>query len=157
MALFWSKKPKAEKNYSAEKKGAKAASLRSGRGLPEPREGQKAAASSAGSRAETVAKAVYAPALERFGDAASVIIRPHITEKSGILSQSGVYTFQVSEGATKPAVAKAMKALYKIVPVKVAMVTLPAKSVFVKGRRGTVSGIRKALVTVKKGDTIDFV
>lgn len=86
-----------------------------------------------------------------------IIIRPRITEKSGLLSQAGVYTFEVSKDATKPQITKAIKKLYKVTPVKVAVVNLPTKNVFVRGKRGTVSGIRKALVTVKKGEKIDFI
>jgi ribosomal protein L23 len=36
-------------------------------------------------------------------------------------------------------------------------VNTPAKAVFVRGRKGTVSGLKKAIVTVKKGEKIDFV
>lgn len=86
-----------------------------------------------------------------------IIIRPRITEKSGLLSQSGVYTFEVEKGATKPQVAKVIKKLYKVTPVKVAIINLPAKNVFVRGKKGTVSGVSKALVTVKKGEKIDFI
>jgi len=85
------------------------------------------------------------------------IIRPRITEKSGLLSQSGVYTFEVSDNATKSEVTKAIKKLYKVTPVKVAIINLPMKNVFVRGKRGTVSGVKKALVTVKKGEKIDFI
>lgn len=88
---------------------------------------------------------------------ASVIVRPRITEKAGLLSQSGVYTFEVQKGANKHAVAKAVTALYKVVPVKVAVINLPSKNVVVRGRRGVASGVRKAVVTLKKGDTINFV
>jgi large subunit ribosomal protein L23 len=89
--------------------------------------------------------------------ASSAIIRPHITEKSGLLSQGGVYTFQITAGANKDNVAKAIKTLYKVTPVKVAITNNPAKRVFVRGKRGRVPGVRKAVVTVKKGDKIDFV
>ena len=89
--------------------------------------------------------------------AASVVIRPHITEKSGLLSQNGVYTFQITTRANKAAVAKAMKALYKVIPVKIAITNNPAKNVFIRGKKGTVPGVRKAVVTLKKGDKIDFV
>lgn len=88
---------------------------------------------------------------------AAVILRPRITEKSGVLSQTGVYTFEVTKGANKNSVASAVKALYKVIPVKVAMLNNPARNVFVRGRRGVVPGVRKALVTLKKGDKIDFV
>ncbi|MEK7609772.1 MAG: 50S ribosomal protein L23 [Patescibacteria group bacterium] len=92
-----------------------------------------------------------------FSSTADAIIRPRITEKSGILSQSGVYTFEVTRNSNKAEIGSAIKSLYKVTPTKVAIVNLPTKSVFVKGRRGTVSGIRKALVTLRKGDKIDFV
>ena len=89
--------------------------------------------------------------------AASVILRPRITEKSGILSQGGVYIFEVARGANKPVIAAAIKALYKVTPIKVAVSNLPARKVFIRGKRGVQSGMRKAVVTLKKGDKIDFV
>ena len=88
---------------------------------------------------------------------AEAIIRPMVTEKSGILSQGGVYTFVISRKANKNTVANAIKALYKVTPVKVAIINNPDKRVFVRGKRGVVSGIRKAMITVKKGDKIDFI
>ncbi|MEI8249223.1 MAG: 50S ribosomal protein L23 [Candidatus Taylorbacteria bacterium] len=88
---------------------------------------------------------------------ASVILRPRITEKSGMMSQSGVYTFEVAKSANKNTIAHAVKALYKVTPVRVAIINSPAKNVFVRGRRGVVSGVKKAVVTLKKGDKIDFV
>ena len=87
----------------------------------------------------------------------AVIIRPHITEKSGLLSQNGVYTFVISRTANKDSIGKAIKNLYKVTPVKIALTNNPSKKVFVRGKVDTVSGIRKAVVTVKKGEKIDFV
>jgi large subunit ribosomal protein L23 len=88
---------------------------------------------------------------------ASVIIRPRVTEKSGVLSQNGVYTFEVTKNANKNLIAKAITALYKVRPIKIAVINTPIKNVFVKGRRGQVAGMRKAIVTVKKGEKIDFI
>ncbi|MBU6426732.1 50S ribosomal protein L23 [Patescibacteria group bacterium] len=88
---------------------------------------------------------------------AEAIIRPRITEKSGLLSQNGAYTFQVTESANKQTITKAIVDLYKIRPVKVAVMNIPAKSVFVRGKIGRVPGMKKAVVTLKKGDKIDFV
>lgn len=85
------------------------------------------------------------------------IIRPRITEKSGILSQSNVYTFEVAKSATKSTVFDAIIKMYKVTPVKVAIVNLPAKKVFVRGKKGSVSGMKKAIVTIKKGEKIDFI
>mgnify|MGYP003351962988 CR=1 FL=1 len=84
------------------------------------------------------------------------IIRPMITEKSGILSQNGVYTFEIASDANKNTIASAIQSMYKVKPVKIAIINTPAQRVFVRGKRGVVSGIKKALVTVKKGDKIDF-
>lgn len=103
------------------------------------------------------AVAVAAPASSVTSSVVSVIIRPRITEKSGILSQTGVYTFEATKNANKASVAAAVKALYKVSPIKVAVLNNPAKNVIVRGRRGVVSGVRKALVTLKKGDKIEFV
>jgi large subunit ribosomal protein L23 len=101
-------------------------------------------------------KAISVP-VTAFTNTSAAILRPRITEKSGILSQSGRYTFEVAKNANKQAISNAVNALYKVRPIKVTVLNTPIKNVFVKGRRGTVSGIRKAIVTLKKGDKIDFV
>lgn len=88
---------------------------------------------------------------------ASVIIRPRITEKSGVLSQNGSYTFEINKTANKNTVSKAITALYKVIPERVSIINTPIKNVFVKGRRGTIAGMKKAIVTLRKGDKIDFV
>lgn len=110
---------------------------------------------------KVVNKAIQAPVIrsivDSFDTSAETIIRPHITEKTGILSQGGVYTFQVKRDANKQTVSKAIKALYKVNPIKVAMINVGAKNIFVRGKKGTVSGMRKAIVTLKKGEKIDFV
>jgi large subunit ribosomal protein L23 len=92
-----------------------------------------------------------------FSSVTDSIIRPRITEKSGLLSQTGVYTFEVGRSANKHSIAKAVKALYKVTPVKVAVMNAPTKKVFLRGKKGRVAGFRKALVTLKAGDKIDFV
>jgi large subunit ribosomal protein L23 len=86
-----------------------------------------------------------------------VILRPRITEKSGIMSEVlNAYTFEVSKNATKHTVAKAVKALYKVTPEKVRVVNLPAREVLVRGKKGTQSAIKKAIVYLKKGDKINL-
>jgi large subunit ribosomal protein L23 len=86
-----------------------------------------------------------------------IILRPRITEKAGLMNEkANVYTFEVSKNASKSIIARAIKTLYKVTPIKVRTVTLPAKKVFVRGTRGTQSGVKKALVYLKKGDKIEF-
>lgn len=160
MALLWSKKSKAEKNYSEETRKATAipqnrAKLAAGK-TPKMKPVKETKLTTKPVAAASKSQAIVVPS-GRFDDTAGAIIRPHITEKSGILSQSGVYTFEITRDTTKAGVIKAIKTLYKVTPVKVAIINLPRKKVFVKGRRGIVPGVRKAMVTLKKGDKIDFV
>lgn len=92
------------------------------------------------------------------GLASDVLLRPHITEKSGILSaEKNVYTFDVRRSATKSMVKKAIKEIYKVAPEKIAMITKKGKKVFVRGRFGERPDTKKALVYLKKGDKIEFV
>ncbi len=87
-----------------------------------------------------------------------IIKKPRITEKSGLQAEGlGIYTFEVTKKANKKSIAKAVKELYKVTPVKVNIVNLPTKKVFSRGKKGTVSGVKKAIVFLKKGDKIEFV
>ncbi len=89
--------------------------------------------------------------------AAQVIIRPHITEKSGMLSQSGVYTFEVVKGAGSKAIAEAVEALYKVVPTQVSVTTIRSKKRNLRGKPGKTASGKKAYVYLKKGETIEFI
>ncbi|HEY0964361.1 MAG TPA: 50S ribosomal protein L23 [Candidatus Paceibacterota bacterium] len=85
-----------------------------------------------------------------------VLIRPHFTEKSVNMGEENVYTFEVRRDATKFEVRDAVKALYKVTPVKVNIVNKrPAHRP--KGslnRKVKVAGMKKAYVYLKKGDSI---
>lgn len=86
-----------------------------------------------------------------------VILRPHITEKATQTSEKNVYVFQIAPKATKKDVAHAVTEFYKVTPVKVSTVTIPATNTFVRGKRGVSSGYKKAYVYLKKGDKIEIV
>lgn len=88
---------------------------------------------------------------------ASMIIRPRVTEKATMSAESGAYVFEVSKDSTKTRIAKAISAMYKVTPVKVRVVNLPAKSVFVRGKWGKKSAVKKAYVYLKKGDKIEII
>lgn len=85
------------------------------------------------------------------------IKRPRITEKASNQAGMNVFTFDVHAKATKPEIASAIRALYKVSPVKVAVVTIPSKRKMTRGRKGKTAGGKKAYVYLKKGDTIEFV
>lgn len=81
----------------------------------------------------------------------NILIKPHITEKATVSAERSVYVFKISPSATKREVEKAFKEKYKMTPVKVSTVTIPAKNVFVRGKRGKKSGYKKAYVYLKSG------
>lgn len=82
------------------------------------------------------------------------IIRPHITEKASLQSSSNAYTFVVTDDASKLELVKEIKAEYKVTPKKINITILPAKRVFVRNRKGVEAGFKKAVVFLKKGDSI---
>jgi large subunit ribosomal protein L23 len=87
----------------------------------------------------------------------SIIQRPHITEKASTISESNVYAFEVSDAANKKTIAYAVKELYNVTPIKVAIVRIPGKKKFIRGKWGVKGGGKKAYVYLKKGETIEFV
>ena len=86
-----------------------------------------------------------------------ILRRPHITEKAVSMQAGGVFVFEVAQRATKREVAHAVRALYKVVPRKIAIAAIPKKRVFVKGKRGVTGGGKKAFVYLKEGDKIEIV
>lgn len=87
-----------------------------------------------------------------------VLVRPRVTEKAATMTSRNVYTFDVRKTATKKQVASAVKALYKVTPVKVNIVNIPAKRVSMRRKRGygRVAAFKKAYVFLKDGESITF-
>lgn len=88
-----------------------------------------------------------------------VLRSPRVTEKSTVLAEgkSAVYVFEVSKETSKHEVAQAFKEKYNVMPVKVNVVNLPKKKLYRRGRVGTRSGVKKALVFLKPGDKVEIV
>lgn len=86
-----------------------------------------------------------------------IIKKPRVTEKASFAAEANVYTFDVSQGANKTEIKKAIFALYKVKPVKVNVLSVPRKNIMSRGRAGVKGGGKKALVYLKKGDKIEFV
>ena len=89
---------------------------------------------------------------------AHVLRHARITEKATMHSGTSVYTFDVEERATKRDIAAAVRALYKVSPMKIAVVTIPSKvrRNMRTGKIGTKKGGKKAYVYLKKGETISI-
>lgn len=87
-----------------------------------------------------------------------IIRAPWFSEKALIMTEKGVYTFDVPTSATKAHIAGAIKEIYKVEPRKIRIVNLPAKSKTMRTKRGV--GVRasrrKAYVYLNKGDSIQF-
>lgn len=86
-----------------------------------------------------------------------VLIKPRITERAALLSEKKVYVFEVAGKANKRQISEAIKIKFGVVPVKVNTVVTKPKNVIRRGRRGVVSGFKKAYVYLDKSDTIEFV
>lgn len=87
---------------------------------------------------------------------AKLILSPRVTEKASMQSSKNAYTFVVAKHATKLALRDEIKKEYKVTPKAINITNLPVRNVFVRGKFGTQSGIKKAVVFLKKGDTINL-
>ena len=72
-------------------------------------------------------------------------------------AESSVYVFEVNSNSNKGDILKAFNGKYKISPLKIATVTIPAKNVFVRGKRGKKSGYKKAYIYLRKGDKLEII
>jgi large subunit ribosomal protein L23 len=85
-----------------------------------------------------------------------VLIKPIVTEKAANLNSDGKYVFMVARDANKIEVAKAIQDVYGVKPVSVNIIKVKGKRV----NRGRISGkrkdIKKAVVSLKKGDSISI-
>lgn len=86
-----------------------------------------------------------------------VIRHPRVTEKANNTTAQNAYIFDVDPRANKVDISKAIESLYKVVPVKVNTLKVPSKTVFYKGKKGVKSGGKKAIIYLKKGDSIEIV
>ena len=84
------------------------------------------------------------------------IIAPVITEKSTMLSEHNKVVFQVAKDATKDEIASAVEELFKVRVVKVNTLNVNANTKRCRGHLGCRSDIKKAVVTLLEGQTIDI-
>ncbi|MEO9633462.1 MAG: 50S ribosomal protein L23 [Roseobacter sp.] len=85
-----------------------------------------------------------------------VIVGPHITEKSTLLSEHNAVVFKVANTATKPQIKAAIEALFDVQVKNVNTLVQKGKTKKWKGRPYTRNDIKKAVVTLAEGQTIDI-
>ena len=81
---------------------------------------------------------------------------PNVTEKSTSLSQFNKIVFKVDKGAKKDAIKRSIEKIFKVNVVKINTINLRAKSKLVRNRKSYKPGYKKAIVTLKKGQSIDL-
>jgi large subunit ribosomal protein L23 len=84
-----------------------------------------------------------------------VIVAPHITEKSTMVSEHNAVVFKVSNEASKPEIKAAVEALFNVTVTGVNTLVQKGKTKRWKGTPYSRSDMKKAIVTLKDGDSID--
>ena len=85
-----------------------------------------------------------------------VVLAPHITEKTTLLSEHNAVVFKVAGGASKPQIKAAVEALFGVDVKGVNTITTKGKTKRWKGRPYTRSDVKKAIVTLAEGQSIDI-
>lgn len=87
----------------------------------------------------------------------TVIRRPIVTEKTTLATEkANQFVFEVASTATKPEVKTAIEALFKVSVTGVRILNQAGKQKMFGRRPGKRNDVRKAYVTLKAGDAIDF-
>ncbi len=84
-----------------------------------------------------------------------VIVAPHITEKATLLSEHNCVVFKVAQAATKPQIKAAIEAIYNVKVAAVNTLVQKGKTKRWKGKPYTRSDVKKAVVTLAAGQSID--
>ena len=84
-----------------------------------------------------------------------MIVAPHITEKSTLVSEHNAVVFKVAGDATKPEIKAAVEALFSVKVTGVNTIVQKGKTKKWKGKPYTRSDMKKAIVTLADGDQID--
>ena len=81
---------------------------------------------------------------------------PIITEKATILSEQNKSVFKVHSKANKKIIKKNIEKLFKVNVIKVNIINQKAKLKIKQGKKSIKSGYKKAIITLKKGQSIDL-
>ena len=84
------------------------------------------------------------------------IVSPVVTEKATSLSEFNKMVFKVHKGASKNSIKKSIEKIFKVNVIKINTINLKGKTKLVKGKKSSRPGYKKAIVTLKKGQSIDL-
>ena len=84
------------------------------------------------------------------------IVSPAVTEKATSLSEFNKMVFKVRKDASKNLIKKSIEKIFKVNVIKINTINLKGKTKLVKGKKTCRPGYKKAIVTLKKGQSIDL-
>ena len=84
------------------------------------------------------------------------ILSPVVTEKSTNLSELNKIVFKVPDGANKKNLKKNIEKIFKVNVTKINIINKQNRSKMVRGKKIKISGLKKAIITLKKGQSIDL-
>ena len=84
------------------------------------------------------------------------ILFPVVTEKSTNLSELNKITFKVPDSANKKNLKKNIEKIFKVNVTKINIINKQNRTKLTRGKKVKVSGYKKAIITLKKGQSIDL-
>ena len=84
------------------------------------------------------------------------ILSPLLTEKSTNLSGENKIVFRVRKSANKKNLKNNIEKIFKVNVTKINIINKQNRTKFTRGRKVKVSGFKKAIITLKKGQSIDL-
>ena len=84
------------------------------------------------------------------------ILSPVVTEKSTNLSELNKITFKVPDGANKKNLKKNIEKIFKVNVIKINIINKQNRKVVKRGKKVNIQGYKKAIITLKKGQSIDL-
>ena len=84
------------------------------------------------------------------------IVSPMVTEKSTNLSELNKIVFKVPAGANKINLKKNIEKIFKVNVIKINIINKQNRIKITRGKKVRVSGFKKAIITLKKGQSIDL-
>ena len=85
-----------------------------------------------------------------------IIVSPNVTEKSTSMSDFNKVVFKVNKKANKKFIKKSIEKIFKVNVIKINTLNLKGKTKLIRNKKSFKPGYKKAIVTLKKGQTIDL-
>jgi large subunit ribosomal protein L23 len=84
------------------------------------------------------------------------ILSPMVTEKSTTMSDLNKIVFKVPVGANKTNLKKNIEKIFKVNVIKINIINKQNRTKIARGKKVKISGFKKAIITLKKGQSIDL-